>query len=307
MAQLTFARQPRQPFRLDLTVWALRRRADNRVDRWDGRTYRRVLMLSGEPQELAVTQEGLTENAELRVAVTGAKPEQVAEAPAIAALDRMLGVPIDLREFYQLSARDPTLGPLATRFLGVKPPRFLSLFEALVNGITCQQVTLTLGIQLLNRLTECYGVTYPAGDGVAYAFPRPEDLAGRNPDELRKLGFSRQKGRAIVELADTVAGGQVNLDSWEPLDDEALLDRLCRLRGVGRWTAEYVLLRGLGRLHVFPGGDVGARGNLERWLELAEPLDYAGVRRTVERWQPYAGLVYFHLLLKRLAESGYVS
>jgi DNA-3-methyladenine glycosylase II len=73
--------------------------------------------------------------------------------------------------------------------------------------------------------------------------------------------------------------------------------RLQTLRGVGRWTAEYVLLRGLGRLHVFPGDDIGARNNLQRWLGILEPLDYDGVQRVLARWQPFQGLVYLHLLL----------
>jgi DNA-3-methyladenine glycosylase II len=78
---------------------------------------------------------------------------------------------------------------------------------------------------------------------------------------------------------------------------------LTSLSGIGRWSAEYVLLRGLGRLHVFPGDDVGARNNLARWLGLESPLDYGAVRRAVSRWQPYAGMVYFHLLLDRLAAA----
>jgi DNA-3-methyladenine glycosylase II len=88
------------------------------------------------------------------------------------------------------------------------------------------------------------------------------------------------------------------------LDDRAALAALLRLRGVGRWTAEYALLRGLGRLHVFPGDDVGARNNLARWLGRRGPLDYAGVQSAVHRWQPFAGVVYFHLLLANLAEHG---
>jgi DNA-3-methyladenine glycosylase II len=75
------------------------------------------------------------------------------------------------------------------------------------------------------------------------------------------------------------------------------MERLRSLRGVGRWTAEYALLRGLGRLHVFPGDDVGARNNLQRWLGLLEPLDYEGVQRVLARWQPFQGFVYLHLLL----------
>jgi DNA-3-methyladenine glycosylase II len=66
----------------------------------------------------------------------------------------------------------------------------------------------------------------------------------------------------------------------------------------------WVLLRGLGRLHVFPGDDVGAQKRLAQWLGRSRPLDYGGVRRAVDRWQPHAGLVYFHLLLDGLSQAG---
>jgi DNA-3-methyladenine glycosylase II len=79
---------------------------------------------------------------------------------------------------------------------------------------------------------------------------------------------------------------------------------LLELRGVGRWTAEYVLLRGLKPLDVFPGDDVGARNRLAKWLQRNEPLDYDGVARVTRNWEPYAGVVYFHMLLEGLCEAG---
>ena len=96
----------------------------------------------------------------------------------------------------------------------------------------------------------------------------------------------------------------LDLEDLESLDDETVLSRLCQLRGVGRWTAEYVMLRGLGRIHLFPGDDVGARKNLQRWLKLKEPMGYEDVRCILSRWKPYAGFLYFHLLLERLARDG---
>jgi DNA-3-methyladenine glycosylase II len=82
------------------------------------------------------------------------------------------------------------------------------------------------------------------------------------------------------------------------------VERLAALRGVGRWTAEYVLLRGLGRIDVFPGDDVGARNNLERWLHLKKKLDYARVQQVLKRWRGYGGMIFLHLLLKSLDEAG---
>jgi DNA-3-methyladenine glycosylase II len=110
----------------------------------------------------------------------------------------------------------------------------------------------------------------------------------------------------MVELARSVAEGDLDLEALAALPDDEAVRRLCELRGVGRWTAEYVLLRGLGRSHVFPGDDVGARNNLQRWLRRAKPFDYEGIRRVLAPWDGYAGLVYFHLLLDRLEASGYL-
>jgi 3-methyladenine DNA glycosylase/8-oxoguanine DNA glycosylase len=76
-----------------------------------------------------------------------------------AALTRLLGPDIDLGRFYRLAEADPLLRPLADRFRGLKPPRFPSLFECLVNAFACQQLSLTVGIRLLNRLAETHGPT----------------------------------------------------------------------------------------------------------------------------------------------------
>ena len=168
-------------------------------------------------------------------------------------------------------------------------PRFLTLFESLVNGIACQQVTLTLGIRLLSRLVKVPGVEYRQSDPPAHAFPRPEDLARLDWQSLQPLGFSHQKAQALIELARAASEGCLDLERLAHEPDEIIRDRLCGLRGVGRWTAEYVLLRSLGRLHIFPGDDVGARNNLRRWLGLTEPLGYEAVRRVLAAGGPALG------------------
>src|SRR5262249_12394428 len=114
------------------------------------------------------------------------------------------------------------------------------------------------------------------------------------------------KGCAIIELARAITEGRFDLEELADLPHEEAVARLRGLRGVGRWTAEYVLLRGLGRTNIFPGDDIGGRKNLQRWLHLAGPLDYEGVRQTLARWQGFGGLIYFHLLLDRLEEAGYL-
>ncbi len=300
---IKFRLSPLAPFRLDLTVWTLRRRAENAIDLWDGTTYRRVLPLDGTPLDVAVSQATPTESPEPQVSVTGATVRSGVKAAVAPLLERMFGLNIDLGEFYRFVACDARLAPLAERFRGMRPPRFPTVFEALVNGFACQQMSLTLGIMLLSRLSQSYGLTAGEGNEAGYAFPRPEDLAGLDLKALRPLGFSYQKSRAIIEAARAVCDGRLDLESLADLPDDEAVERLEQLRGVGRWTAEYVLLRGLGRWHLFPGDDVGARNNLSRWLKLRKPLDYQRVKRVLARWKGYGGLIYFHLLLDRLAAA----
>jgi DNA-3-methyladenine glycosylase II len=302
MARKTLSMPALPPFRLDLTVWALRRRPDNAVDTWDGRTYRRALEIESGTVELAAVQVGSTAEPRLAVTLTGKRLDQRAEEAARAALARLLGPEIDLAPFYRLAERDPLLRTLAARFRGLKPPRFPTLFECVVNAIACQQLTLTVGIRLLNRLTQAHGTT--SADRALHAFPVATRLGGLEPEALRPLGFSSAKARSIVELAAAISVGTLDPSAIAGLDDRDAVQALVQLRGVGRWSAEYALLRGLGRLNVFPGDDVGARNNLARWLDCPVPLDYAGVQAAVSRWRPFAGLVYFHLLLANLAERG---
>jgi DNA-3-methyladenine glycosylase II len=299
-----FEIEPRGPFRLDLTAWALRRRSHNAVDRWDSARYQRVVSIAGGPVALSVTQVAGPDAPRLSVLLAGRHIDQRAEALASGTLNTLLGLSIDLSPFAAMAARDPLLGPLAARMRGLKPPRFPTVFEALVNGVACQQLSLAVGIYLLNRLATGRGKAGSDAPDSPHEFPDPEDLAPLQPDDLKRHGFSATKARTIIETAQSVVAGDLDLEALQRLEDGAAIERLTSLRGVGRWTAEYVLLRGLGRLHVFPGDDVGARNNLRRLFAIETPLDYEAVGRMLARWDPYAGVVYFHLLLDSLSRAG---
>lgn len=296
----SFDIEPLPPFDLELTTWTLRRRPDNLFDRWDGATYRRVLVAAnGKPFEVAVTQIG--EN--LRVTVTGVRLTSSVKEQASAALERLLGIQIDLQTFYGMSRKDELLKPLADQFRGMKPPRLLTPFEALVNAIACQQLTLTMGIRLLNHLTEAYGLALETEAGVVHAFPRPQDFVNADLEDLRGMSFSYQKARYLTNISRLIVDGELDMDEIARMDDQEAIARLSELKGVGRWTAEYVLLRGLGRTHIFPADDVGARNNLQKWLSLPDKMTYDNTRDALKNWDGFGGLIYFHLLLKSLKEK----
>jgi DNA-3-methyladenine glycosylase II len=256
---LTFSLTPAAPFRLNLTAWALRRRPSNTIDVWDGATYRRVLVIDSQPVAVALSQTGGLKHGRLHIELRAGRLPPDAKRSVTIMLQRMLGLRLNLHSFHRLAARDKRIKLLVQHFRGVKPPRFPTVFESPVNGIAYQQLTLHVGILLLSRLAERFEPAVDGDGAVQHAFSRPVDLAALSPPALRDLGFSTNKARA----------------------------RLHALHGVGRWTAEYVLLRGLGRLDTFPGDDVGARNNLARRLSLLPPAprSYQEIRLVGARYR----------------------
>ena len=291
------------PFRLDYAVWTLRRRAHNEIDRFDAGCYRRVLCLAGGPAEVAVRQDPAAPSLAVEVRGPTGRAARAAEAEVRPVLELMLGLGVDLAGFYRAAAGDARLESLAARFRGMRPPCFPTVFEAVVNAVACQQLSLEVGIHLLSRLARRFGPAVP-GPVPRYGFPEPGRLAAADPADLRTLGFSTAKARTIITVAWQTAAGTLDLEALHEADDDHAMSILLALPGIGRWSAEYVMLRGLARYHVLPGDDVGARNNLRRRFGLAADAGYDAVASLSRRWHPYAGLVYFHLLLDALAARG---
>ena len=109
--------------------------------------------------------------------------------------------------------RSRPLGELAERFRGMRPPRFPSIFEALLNGVACQQISLQAGLTLLNRLVVAFGEAPNPPEEGRPAFPRPQALAGIGSRSLQALGFSRAKSLAISEIAAAVAAREIEYES----------------------------------------------------------------------------------------------
>lgn len=293
------------PFRLDYVAWALRRRPHNEVDRLGTGSCQRVLCLARKPAEVTVRRESAAPGPVLTVELRGpaAAAMPAAAAAALPILERMLGLRADLDGFYQVAAADPRLNVLAQRFRGMRPPCFPTVFEAVVNAVACQQLSLDVGIHLLNRLARRFGPAVP-GPVTAHGFPAPNRLAAAAPEELRALGFSFAKARTIIAIAGRMTSGTLDLEGLRDAEDGKAMETLLGLPGIGRWSAEYVMLRGLARYQVLPGDDVGAQNNLRRHFGLPEDAGYDAVARLSRQWWPYGGLVYFHLLLDSLARRG---
>lgn len=278
----------RPPFRLDLTVEALRRLASNAVDvvAPDG-TYYRALAGTGSPTLLAIRAHGPSA---IEVRATGRDADRW--LPLVA---RTLGVDVDLKEWYARSRGIAWLTSLAKALRGLKPPRYPSLWEACAHAILFQQISIHAAAAIMRRAVERLGDSVTL-DGVrCVVFPPPERWLESDEAALRETGISRNKIAHLRSAAAALLAGTLDEGALEQLPTSEAAERLRTIRGIGAWSASVVLLRGFGRLDTFPLRDSGVARSLalvsgDAHVDQAELLDTLG---------PVRGMLYYHLLLGR--------
>lgn len=286
----------RTPYRLDLTAAVLRRLSINVVDTFDGTTYARLLGDPKAPTAFSVRQ--VAPDA-LAVRLEGPAAQALEPAQLVA---RMLGSEVRLDAFEQGATRFPWLARLVSGARGVRPPRYPSLWEATVNAIVFQQVSIHAAGAILRRVVERYQPAVELSHAGLRSFPEPQTLRSADPQELRRLGLSVNKVTALAGVAAAIERGELDEAELARLPTPELTERLARARGIGPWTAAVIALRGFGRLDVFPMNDSGVAKSL-RAIVGAEPIDVDAV---LESLGTQRGMLYYHLLLARLADRGEV-
>lgn len=226
---------------------------------------------------------------------------------ARAAVRAMFSLDHPLEEFYRLVRREPTLRGTESRFRGLRLPRDANLYEAFLHSILGQQLSVSAANALKRRLFEHTGAFVAADGREVPCAPRPDRLVALGPEGLRKLGISRAKSSAIVRLAAEVDRIERLAPSLAHTSLRTAVETLVELPGVGRWTAENVLLRGVGRPDVFVAGDLGLRVALEEFgaIPRTDPESHARAwgARHYPGWGSYATLYLWRKLVEKRAEG----
>lgn len=279
----------RTPFRLDLTADALRRLASNEVDvvTSDG-AYLRAFAGDGDTAVLRVTQH---EPGTLRVHAAGMSAER-----AVALCARMLGTQVDLRRWERCAATVPWVGRLARALVGLKPPRYPTLWEACAHAIVFQQISIVAAAAIMRRMVSALSAPVALGDITLRAFPTPAALLRAHERDLRAAGLSANKAAHLRAVADALERGELTEEEIDRLPTAQAAERLTHLRGIGPWSAAVVLLRGFGRLDTFPLRDSG----VARTAALLSGDPGVDLDAVLEALGPTRGMLYYHLLLGRL-------
>jgi 3-methyladenine DNA glycosylase/8-oxoguanine DNA glycosylase len=188
-----------------------------------------------------------------------------------------------------LSDADPMLGALMER-VGpclLRPRRTQSLFAAVARAIVYQQLSGSAAATILGRVQALYAPK---------RFLTPRDILATPPERLRAAGLSTAKTAALRDLAERSLDGTVpTMRRVRLMGDEEVVTRLVQVRGVGRWTAEMLLMFRLGRGDVLPVSDLGIRKGFALTFGNRRLPAAMTIERRAERWRPYRSVACWYL------------
>jgi len=210
---------------------------------------------------------------------------------------------LDLIRFYNEVRCDDIMSKLIEQLRGFRSPTTHTVFEALISSITEQQISLSAAFSIQKRMIRTFGDVLKINERVYYAFPEPETLASTTIEQFRSCGLSTRKAEYIRDVAALITNGKLNLEEFKSYDDtNEIVDELCKLRGVGAWTAELTLIRGMHKLEVIPADDLGLKRTISHYYCSDKKISSKDARNITKKWGKWKGLAYFYLIMaERLA------
>jgi len=288
----------RAPFHLEATVRVLQRRPRNPVELWEEDRYLRVLAHPGGLALVEVQNRGTIDEPDVRFSIRSASPPAAARSGLEETLRKVLGLDVDPEPLQRLVDADRRLRPTARTLRGMRPPRSAGWFEAFANVVPFQQLSLDAGLSIVGRLVERFGEVLEHRGRRFRAFPAARAVAEARLAALRACGLSATKAESLRTIARTIESGELTERMISDMSSADARRALCELPGIGPWSAALVLLRGLGRLDVFPPGDAGAQRRLCALMRLRSR---ASLDRVVEGFGERRGYLYFCALGGSLA------
>jgi len=294
--QLTI--RPHPPFDFDLSA-RIFSQGDERIQRYEDGIYWHAVRLENQPALIQVRSTGTTKDPEIRVEIEQQGTSTIsrdAKREAMALVERVFNLGLDLMPFYEAVKHDRIMAQITKRLWGLKSPSTATVFEALIDSVIEQQISLRAAWSMQRRLVEALGDAMTWKGRTFFAYPKPERLAGASIEMLRSYGLSGRKAEYVKGIGRLVMNG-LDLDSLSSRSEKEIIEELVKIRGVGVWTAEMTMIRGMQKYDAIPADDLGLRRVIANYYNHGEKITGDDARRIAQSWAGWRGLASFYLIM----------
>lgn len=293
----TITIKPLPPFSLDLTAQIFGN-GDKHVRSYTGGIFQQVLQVNGNHLLAKLTDKGTKEQPLLTVELNSNRPITPAnKQEALRAIKLIFSLDFDLGIFYKEVENDHVMRQITTQLHGYKFTTTLTVFESLVDAIVEQQISIKVARTIEERLAVKFGEKLEIENDPFFAFPTPNNLAEASISDIQGVGLSKRKAEYIYNAAKMIFDGKLDLELIKKeADAEHVIAELDALKGVGVWTAELTMLRGIPRWDVLPADDFGIRRVISTYYCGGRPIEAVEARKTAKAWGKWKGLAAFYLI-----------
>ncbi len=296
MSEIGFVLEARPPYDFGLTAaYVTHFEPRYAAESFEEGVYRRLLDLDSRLALAEARSAGEPDAPRVEVTLRGEGLDAAAEDNARAQLALLLGTEDDVRAFYALARGDVALAPLVDALYGLHVPQAASVYEALTLSIVGQQISAQVARVLRGLIIETFGRRAEFDGESFWAFPRPEAVASASVEELRGLKLSQRKAEYVHGVSKGVASGELDLEGLRGLPAGEVVERLTAIRGVGPWTAHWLLIGALGEPDGFPSGDLALQRTMGTLVGDGTPMAAGEALAYSERWSPHRSYVTTYL------------
>jgi DNA-3-methyladenine glycosylase II len=294
---------PTPPFDFELSA-KIFSGGDQQIRRYEKGDFWQVIRVDSKLILIKIASAGTVEDPKLSVRLEGR--QKISEGERVRAgetVRRLFNLDFDLKPFYEYVKDDTVMAHLIRNLRGLKSPSTPTVFEALIDSIVEQQISLSVANMMERGLIKSFGEALTLDNEVYYAFPTPQELASVSIQKLRGCGLSQRKAEYIRDASRMVADGELDLEKLKDYEDaNDIIRELDDVRGIGVWTAEMTLVRGMQRAEAFPADDVGLRRVISQYYRGGSGISSEEARKIAEKWGKWKGLASFYLVIATVKE-----
>ena len=202
----------------------------------------------------------------------------------------------DINPFYELAKEDLILNPLMNKFYGLRLVGMPDFYEAITWGILGQQINLQFAYTLKRRFTEKFGekVTYEELD--YWIYPEAKRIAETTIEDLLELKLTLRKAEYLLDISKQIANDDISKSYFLSFEDAKIIEKeMIKIRGIGPWTANYVLMRCFRKNEAFPMADIGLLNGIKVIENLSEKPDTTKMLALKEDWGEWASYAIFYI------------
>lgn len=256
------------------------------------KTIFKLIKVNDEPILLKIGSIGHT----LRVEFPAGSPSKSIRKIIASYVWELFDLDCNLDSFYEIARNDMVLQQLAEKYYGLRIIAIPDLFEAMTWAIIGQQINLTFAYTLKKRFVENFGEKNVWDGDTFWLYPTFERIASIDVDELRKLQFTTSKAEYVIEVAKAMANGQLSKEKLLQQQEQKQRQKtLLAIRGVGPWTADYVMMKCLHDTSAFPIADVGLHHALKAQLALQHKPTIEQIKEMATNWEGWQAYATFYL------------